>query len=46
MNRTGFCGGMDVSLMAQMTELDDENRRSKKLCVDAQMRAKEKIPCH
>ena len=32
-------GGMDVSLMAKMKELEDENRRLKKLYVDAQMRA-------
>ena len=32
-------GGMDVSLMARMKELADENRRLKKLYVDAQMRA-------
>ena len=36
--RTKF-GGMDVSLMARMKELEDENRRLKKLYVDAQMRA-------
>ena len=32
-------GGMDVSLMARMKELEDENRRLKKLYVDVQMRA-------
>lgn len=32
-------GGMDVSMMAKMKELEDENRRLKKLYVDAQMRA-------
>lgn len=32
-------GGMDVSLMARMKELEDENRRLKKMYVDAQMRA-------
>ena len=32
-------GSMDVSLMAKMKELEDENRRLKKLYVDAQMRA-------
>lgn len=32
-------GGMDVSLMAKMKELEDENRRLKKLYIDAQMRA-------
>ena len=32
-------GGMDVSLMAKMKELEDENRRLKKLYADAQMRA-------
>ena len=30
---------MDVSLMAKMKELEDENRRLKKMYVDAQMRA-------
>lgn len=32
-------GGMDVSLMANVKELEDENRRLKKMYVDAQMRA-------
>ncbi len=32
-------GGMDISLMAKMKELEDENRRLKKMYVDAQMRA-------
>ena len=32
-------GGMDVSLMAKMKEIEEENRRLKKLYVDAQMRA-------
>jgi putative transposase len=32
-------GGMDVSLMAKMKELEDENRRLKKMYIDAQMRA-------
>ncbi len=32
-------GGMDVSLMAKMKELEEENRRLKKLYFDAQMRA-------
>ena len=32
-------GGMDVSMMAKMKELEDENRRLKKMYVDAQMRA-------
>ena len=32
-------GGMDVSLMAKMKQLEDENRRLKKMYVDAQMRA-------
>lgn len=32
-------GGMDVSLMAKMKELEDENRRLKKMYLDAQMRA-------
>ena len=31
--------GMDVSLIAKMKELEDENRRLKKMYVDAQMRA-------
>jgi putative transposase len=30
-------GGMDVSLMARMKELEDENRRLKKLYVEAQL---------
>jgi putative transposase len=32
-------GGMDASLMAQMKELQDENRRLKKLYVEAQLSA-------
>ena len=32
-------GGMDVSLMAKMKDSEDENRRLKKMYVDAQMRA-------
>ena len=32
-------GGMDVSLVAKLKELEDENRRLKKMYVDAQMRA-------
>ena len=32
-------GGMDVSLMAKMKELEDENRRLKKMYLDAQLRA-------
>lgn len=32
-------GGMDVSLMVKMKELEDENRGLKKRYVDAQMRA-------
>ena len=32
-------GGMDVPLMAKMKQLEDENRRLKKMYVDAQMRA-------
>jgi putative transposase len=32
-------GGMDVPLMAKMKEREDENRRLKKMYVDAQMRA-------
>ena len=31
-------GGMDVPLMAKMKDLEDENRRLKKMYVDAQMR--------
>lgn len=30
-------GGMDASLMSRMKELEDENRRLKKLYVDAQL---------
>jgi putative transposase len=30
-------GGMDVSLMSRMKELEDENRRLKKLYVEAQL---------
>jgi putative transposase len=32
-------GGMDVSLMTRMRELEEENRRLKKLYVDAQLSA-------
>ena len=32
-------GGMDVSMMAKMKELEDENRRLKKMYLDAQLRA-------
>ena len=32
-------GGMDVSLMTRMKELEEENRRLKKLYVDAQLSA-------
>lgn len=32
-------GGMDLSLRAQMKELEYDNRRLKKLLVDVQMRA-------
>lgn len=32
-------GGMDVSLMARMKELEEENRRLKKLYVEAQLKA-------
>lgn len=32
-------GGMDASLMGRMKELEDENRRLKKLYVDAQLSA-------
>lgn len=31
--------GMDVSLMARMKELEEENRRLKKLYVEAQLKA-------
>jgi putative transposase len=31
-------GGMDVSLMARMSELEEENRRLKKLYVEAQIK--------
>ena len=36
--RTKF-GGMDVSRMSRMKELEEENRRLKKMYVDAQMQA-------
>ena len=36
--RTKF-GGMDASLMARMKELEEENRRLKKLYVEAQIKA-------
>ena len=32
-------GGMDVSMMAKMKELEAESRRLKKMYLDAQMRA-------
>lgn len=32
-------GGMDVSMMSRMKELEEENRRLKKMYVDAQMQA-------
>ena len=32
-------GGMDASLMARMKELEEENRRLKKLYVEAQLKA-------
>jgi putative transposase len=32
-------GGMDASLMARMKELEDENRRLKKMYAEAQMAA-------
>ena len=32
-------GGMDVSLMSQLKELQDENRRLKKMYADAQLSA-------
>jgi len=32
-------GGMDASLMGRMKELEDENRRLKKLYVEAQIKA-------
>ena len=33
------CGGMDVSLVAKMKAREDQNRRLKKMYVDAQMQA-------
>ena len=32
-------GGMDASLMGRMKELEDENRRLKKLYIEAQLKA-------
>lgn len=32
-------GGMDASMMSRMKELEDENRRLKKMYVDVQMQA-------
>ena len=32
-------GGMDVSLMTRMKELEEENRRLKKLYIEAQIKA-------
>jgi putative transposase len=32
-------GGMDVSMMTRMKELEDENRRLKKMYIEAQMQA-------
>lgn len=32
-------GGMDTSMMSRMKELEDENRRLKKLYVEAQLKA-------
>ena len=32
-------GGMDVSMMARMKELEDENRRLKKMYVDEKLKA-------
>lgn len=32
-------GGMDASLMSQLKELQDENRRLKKICAEAQLSA-------
>jgi putative transposase len=32
-------GGMDVSMMARMKELEEENRRLKKLYIEAQIKA-------
>jgi putative transposase len=32
-------GGLDVSMVARMKELEEENRRLKKMYVDAKMRA-------
>lgn len=37
-------GGMDASLMSRMKELEDENRRLKKLYVDAQCHRSREIP--
>ena len=31
------CGGMDVPMVARMKELEDENRRLKKMYVEAQL---------
>jgi putative transposase len=35
----GKFGGMDMSLMARMKDLEEENRRLKKLYVEAQIKA-------
>jgi len=32
-------GGMDASMVSQLKELQDENRRLKKMCADAQLSA-------
>jgi putative transposase len=32
-------GGMDASLMARMKELEDENRRLKKMCAEERLKA-------
>ena len=32
-------GGMDVSMMARMKELEDENRRLKKMYMDEKLKA-------
>ncbi|OEF81422.1 transposase, partial [Vibrio breoganii 1C10] len=33
------CGGMDASLMARMKELEDENRRLKKMYAEERLKA-------
>jgi len=34
------CGGMDTSLMTKMKELEDENRRLKKMYAEARLKTK------